>query len=76
MELALKKHMMQSLNRKSLSLSELVPLSGGPFANHEQVRSGVDAILPVDLYIPGCPPHPLTILDGLLRLLNRLDKQT
>jgi NADH:ubiquinone oxidoreductase subunit B-like Fe-S oxidoreductase len=29
----------------------------------------------VDLFIPGCPPHPLTILDGLLRLLDRLDER-
>jgi hypothetical protein len=29
--------------------------------------------LPVDLYMPGCPPHPLTVLDGLLRLVGRLE---
>ena len=48
-------------------------ISGGPFAGHEEVRNGADAVVPVDLYIPGCPPHPVTILDGLLRLLGRLD---
>jgi NADH:ubiquinone oxidoreductase subunit B-like Fe-S oxidoreductase len=29
--------------------------------------------LPVDLWVPGCPPHPLTVLDGLLRLLGRIE---
>ena len=48
-------------------------ISGGEFAGHPEVTNGVDAILPVDLYIPGWPPHPLTILDGLLRLLGRLE---
>ncbi len=47
-------------------------ISGGPYAGHEEVAGGADALLPVDLYVPGCPPHPLTILDGLLRLLGRL----
>jgi len=47
-------------------------ISGGPYIDHPEVLNGADPVLPVDLYIPGCPPHPLTILDGILRLLNRL----
>jgi Ni,Fe-hydrogenase III small subunit/ferredoxin len=48
-------------------------ISGGIFRGHPEVHNGVDTMLPVDLYIPGNPPHPLTILDGLLRLLGRLE---
>lgn len=48
-------------------------ISGGPYAGHPEVANGADSMLPVDLYVPGCPPHPWTILDGLLRLLGRLD---
>lgn len=47
-------------------------ISGGPYIDHPSVANGADRIVPVDLYIPGCPPHPLTILDGLLRLLGRI----
>ena len=47
-------------------------ISGGPFAGSPAVQDGVGDVLPVDLYIPGCPPHPLTILDGLLRLIGRI----
>jgi Ni,Fe-hydrogenase III small subunit/Pyruvate/2-oxoacid:ferredoxin oxidoreductase delta subunit len=48
-------------------------ISGGPFRGNPEVHDGCGALLPVDLFIPGCPPHPLTILDGLLRLLGRLE---
>jgi Ni,Fe-hydrogenase III small subunit len=47
-------------------------IAGGPFMDHSEVHNGADAVVPVDLYVPGCPPHPLTILDGLLRLLGRI----
>ena len=47
-------------------------ISGGVWAGSPDVVGGVDAILPVDMYIPGFAPHPLTILDGLLRLLGRI----
>jgi Ni,Fe-hydrogenase III small subunit/ferredoxin len=48
-------------------------ISGGPFVDHPEVHNGADRVVPVDLYVPGCPPHPFTILDGLLRLLGRIE---
>ena len=48
-------------------------ISGGPFSDNPEVHNGCGSLVPVDLFIPGCPPHPLTILDGLLRLLGRLE---
>jgi Ni,Fe-hydrogenase III small subunit len=47
-------------------------MNGGPFRDSPEVGNGIPSDLPVDLWIPGCPPHPLTVLDGLLRLLGRL----
>lgn len=49
-------------------------ISGGVFRGRAEVHDGCTSLLPVDLFIPGWPPHPLTILDGLLRLLGRLEE--
>jgi Ni,Fe-hydrogenase III small subunit len=49
-------------------------LSGGPFRGSDEAGTGVPPTIPVDLWIAGCPPHPLTILDGLLRLLGRIEQ--
>jgi len=48
-------------------------ISGGPYIDHPEVCNGLEGMIPIDLYVPGCPPHPLTILDGLLRLLGRVE---
>ena len=48
-------------------------IAGGPFVGNPDVLKGAGAVVPVDLFIAGCPPPPLTILDGLLRLLGRLE---
>lgn len=51
-------------------------ISGGIYAGNPEQHNGIESLLPVDLYIPGCPPHPLTILDGFLRLLGRIEGST
>ena len=47
-------------------------ISGGPFADSPECRNGIPADIPVDLFLPGCPPHPMTFLDGVLRILGRM----
>lgn len=47
-------------------------IAGGPYAGHPETLDGASKVVPVDLFIPGCPPHPLTILDALLRFVGRI----
>lgn len=49
---------------------------GGCFAGSYAVTGGVDHVFPVDLHIPGCPPTPLSLLKGLLALLERVSGAT
>ncbi len=47
-------------------------LSGGVFRGCYNVMNGIDEVIPVDAYIPGCPPRPEAIIDGVVKLLNSL----
>jgi Ni,Fe-hydrogenase III small subunit/ferredoxin len=73
MRLALKKTYDAVPDPKIVIAVGACAISGGPFIDHNEVCNGAESLVPVDLYIPGSPPHPLTILDGLLRLLGRID---
>ncbi len=50
--------------------------AGGPFKEGYNVVSGIDKFLPVDVYIPGCPPTPQALLSALITLQKRIDQQS
>jgi len=50
-------------------------ISGGPFKQGYNVLKGIDRYIPVDIYIPGCPPRPEALLDALMALQRKIDAQ-
>jgi NADH-quinone oxidoreductase subunit B len=49
---------------------------GGPFKEGYNVVAGIDKFLPVDVYIPGCPPTPQALIAGMIKLQEKIDKQS
>lgn len=45
-------------------------ISGGLYRDQAETMNGVESVLPVDCYVPGCPPHPAVLLDALLRFIG------
>lgn len=49
---------------------------GGPFKEGYSVVDGIDKFLPVDVYVPGCPPTPQALINGLIALQEKIDQQS
>lgn len=75
MELALRKTYEAMPSPKLVIAVGACAISGGIYRGLADVCGGADAVIPIDLYIPGCPPHPMTILNALLELLNRVPRK-
>jgi Ni,Fe-hydrogenase III small subunit len=72
MELALRKTYDATPDPKLVVAVGACGISGGIFGTNYATCGGVDRVIPVDVYIPGCPPRPEALLDGILLAIGRL----
>jgi NADH-quinone oxidoreductase subunit B len=64
----------QMCNPKWVVAFGVCTCTGGFYDDYATVQ-GIDTIVPVDLYIPGCPPRPETVIDGLMKLQKKIAEQ-
>ena len=72
MQLALAKTYSATPDPKLVVAVGACACSGGIFRDTYATRGGIDRIVPVDVYVPGCPPRPQAILYGILKALERV----
>lgn len=73
MKTALEKTYAAVPSPKIVIASGACAISGGPYRDHPEAHNGAADVIPVDLYVPGCPPHPLTLFEALLGLQGRIE---
>ncbi len=76
MELALRKTWAATPDPKIVIAAGACGIGGGIFGVNYATRGAVDEVIPVDVYIPGCPPHPRALLDGILLAVGRLARKS